>query len=247
MNDREKILEKLQKIKAHAESAEKIGSQAEAEAFAAMFQQLLLKHKISATEVEVEQLERDEPVDKFQVDWQDIRVRSTRIAWIERLAGIVARAYFCRILVHPRSSNITIVGRKSDAAIAEYMLVTLVRAAQKIAAREFGVVYRRNPFEATGFKASFLKSFTIRMAERFEEELRAPEANTNTALVRINRAEAAVNDFMGQFKKKASIVRGARHDANALGWRRGREIANAVNLHGTALEGGNTQNKALRA
>ena len=139
MNDREKILEKLQKIKAHAESAEKIGSQAEAEAFAAMFQQLLLKHKISATEVEVEQLERDEPVDKFQVDWQDIRVRSTRIAWIERLAGIVARAYFCRILVHPRSSNITIVGRKSDAAIAEYMLVTLVREFSRLLGEELDV------------------------------------------------------------------------------------------------------------
>lgn len=233
----DKILEKLKKLKAHAESAEKIGSTQEAEAFAAMFQQLLIKHKVSMTDLEVDAEEAEEPVDRFDLDWQDVKIRGTRIAWIERLAGIVARAYFCQILVWPNSSRITLVGRQSDAAVAEFMIVTLTRLAEKLAKKEFGVIYRQNRFAAHGFKDSFLRSFIIRLDERLREE-RGAATKESTALVRVNRAEAAVSEFMKQFTKKASIVRGSRQDPNALGWRRGREVADGINLRSKAVEAG---------
>lgn len=47
-----RCVERLER-EAHAESAEKIGNEEEAQAFAAMLQKLLLKHKLSMTEVEV--------------------------------------------------------------------------------------------------------------------------------------------------------------------------------------------------
>lgn len=47
MTDREKILEKLRKLQAHADSAAEIGNEAEAEAFAAKVQELLTAYKIS--------------------------------------------------------------------------------------------------------------------------------------------------------------------------------------------------------
>lgn len=245
MEDRDKVIEKLLKIKAHAESAAKIGSEAEAEAFAAMLQQLLLKHKIELTDLEVEQEEADEPVDKYAVDWQDVRVRANRVMWIERLAGVVARAYFCRTLVHPGSSRITLVGRRSDAAVAEFMIVTLTRLAQKLAKKERDKVYRQDRAASAGFQSSFLKSFIVRIAERFEEERGTATSSSCTALVRVNRAEAAVNEFMsqGQFKK-AAVVRGSREDANALGWRRGREVADGLNLRARAVEAGTSPQAA---
>ena len=247
MTDREKILDKLIKIKAHAESAAKIGSEAEAEAFAAMLQQLLLRHKIDMTDLEIEKEEAEEPVDKYTIDWQDVKVRGARIAWIERLAGIVARAYFCRILVHPNSSRITLVGRKSDAAVAEFMIVTLVRAAEQLARKEYGKVFRMDKYAARGFMPSFLKSFTVRIAERIEDERRTASTSTSTALVRINRAESAVTDFMKQFTKKAAMVRGSRDDGNAEGYRRGRAMADAINLNAgsRAVETGSTTARSL--
>jgi hypothetical protein len=48
----EKILDKLGKIKAHMESAQEIGNEAEAQAFAAMLQSLLLKHKLEMTDIQ---------------------------------------------------------------------------------------------------------------------------------------------------------------------------------------------------
>lgn len=246
MDARDKILDKLQKLKAHAESAAKIGSAEEAEAFAAMLQQLMMKHKISMTDLEVEEEAAADPVDQQIINWDDVKVRSNRVAWIERLASIVARAYFCRILVHPGSSKITLVGRKSDIAVAEFMIVTLTRLAEKLAKKEFGVVYRQNRHAAHGFKDTFLKSFIVRLGERFDEERNAAVRET-MAIVRVNAAEAAVADFMKQFTKKAAIVKGSRQDPNALGWRRGREVADQVSLRARAMEAGNTVVKgALR-
>lgn len=246
MDARDKILDKLQKLKAHAESAAKIGSVEEAEAFAAMLQQLMLKHKISMTDIEVAEEAEADPIERLSINWQDIKVRSNRVAWIERLAGIVARAYFCRILVNPGSSRITLVGRKSDIAIAEFMIVTLTRLAERLAKKEFGIVYRQNRQAAHGFKDSFLKSFIIRLDERFREE-RDAATKGSTALVRVNAAEAAVNEYMEQFKKKAAIVKGSRQDPNALGWRRGREVADEVSLRARVMEAGVSATKgALR-
>ena len=98
MNDREKIVDKIRKLKAHAESAETIGSEAEAQAFAAAMQRLMNEHTVTMTDIEFKEYERDEPVDEWNIDYSkydDIKVKSSRIAWIERLASIVAKAYHC--------------------------------------------------------------------------------------------------------------------------------------------------------
>jgi len=241
--DVDKIIDKLRKIKAHAESAAKIGSEAEAEAFAAMLQQLLLKHKIEMTDLELEAEEADEPVGTKPINWEDVKVRKNRIAWIEQLAAIVAKAYFCQIIVHARTSVITLVGRKGDVAVAEFMIVTLTRLAEKLAKKEFGKLYRQDRYAAHGFKDSFLKSFVRRIHERLELERRGAESKSSTALVRINRADAAVQAFLDEARraghtKRASIVRGSRQDVNAEGWRRGRAVADGLSLKANALNGG---------
>lgn len=261
MTETEKILDKLQKIKIHAESAQKIGSVEEAETFSRMLQQLLLKHKLEMTDLEFTKEEKAEPVDRYLVNWRDVRVRQARIDWIERLAGIVARAHFCRILIHPKSSRITLVGRKTDAEVAEFMIVTLVRAAEGLAESERGV-YKREFIQRyptyqegngewvrigrEGFRRSFLQSFTLRLHKRFQEERASQEGSTSTALARFNRAEAAVEDFMKQFTGKAGILKRTT-SWNAAGWERGKQAADAVSLKANAVKGGGvTGRKELR-
>jgi hypothetical protein len=241
----EKILEKLAKIKAHAESARQIGSEEEAQAFAEMLQRLLLRYNLAMSDVEFERHEREEPIEQHRVDWQDVKVRKMRVAWIEHLAGIVARAHFCRIVVHSHSSVISLVGRISSVKVAEYMLVVLVRTIEKLS---HDAAYRgfngANPeLRGKGFRAAYTAAFVQRLAERFDEERKSTEATSSTALVRLNKEDQAVKDWMkermdnGMFKK-SSIVRGARSDGNAEGWRQGRKAADDVNLKGKAVEHG---------
>jgi len=59
------------------------------------------------------------------------------VAWSEELADVVAKAHFCRVIVHRNSSRVTLVGRESDAKVAGYLIVVLMRAAEKIADAEY--------------------------------------------------------------------------------------------------------------
>lgn len=239
---KDKLLDKLQKLRTHADSAEKIGNQEEAQAFAAMFQKLLLEHHIEMTDLEFETMEREQPVEKHMIDYDQhgIPYKRSRVAWMERLASIVAKAHYCRILVHPGSNAITLVGRHEDIAVAEFMYVTLVRAIQQMAKKEHmkycWETYKRDGHchAAAGFKEAFIQSFIMRLAERYDLARRQAES-TCTALVRL---DTAVEDFMknGEFKKCYSLARMGSH--NGEGHRRGRRAADEVDIHGKAVGGG---------
>jgi hypothetical protein len=245
----EKIIDKIAKLKAHAESAAKIGNEAEAEAFAEMMQRLLLKHKIEMSDLEFANMERVEPVDKHRVDYDkyNMHVKGTRVEWIERLATIVARAHFCRILVHLGSSRISMVGRKSDFEVAEYMLITLQRAIEHMsdkAAYHYRLECQRNgaPRMANGFRAAYIDHFVRRLADRYEAERQAQSGATSMALVRVNKSEGAVDDYMFQNfggKRKATAL-STQHSWHAEGAKRGREAADAVNLKANAVKSGST-------
>lgn len=238
----EKLIDKLRKLRNHAESAKKIGSQAEAEAFAAMFQRLLLEHKIDASDVDIETQEREEPVGQKYVAWEDhdLKYGNRRVAWIEQLTNVVCRAYFCRFLVTSGSSRVTLVGRKTDVEIAEYMLVTLIRAAETLVRKEYQVYRRDNPGTDTrGFQVSFMAAFVGRLAQRYREERAKATSgpSASTALVRVNRAEAAVGQYMERYTRRASSV-GQRTRRNEAGAIRGRAVADSLSLRANAIRGG---------
>lgn len=227
----DRILEKLKKIKSHAESAASIGSQTEAETFAAMLQNLLDKHKLEMTDLEYEEEQRAEPVGSHRIDYsqyEGVKLRRTRVAWIEELANIVARAHHCQILVHSGSSRITLVGRKTDVEVAEYMFIVLHRAAEKLADQEYAKFsiecvneceecgdpksthrsggtwqheFKPNWARCRGFRPAFLQSFILRLERRYNEELEKLRNTGCTALVRLDQADAAVALWMNRKKE----------------------------------------------
>jgi hypothetical protein len=247
MTEQEKLLDKLQKIKAHQESAAAIGSEAEAQAFAEMLQRLLMKHKLSMTDLEFERYEKEEPVETRVVDTSkfpegaefDSKVpNTTRVEWIETLASIVAKSHSCRILVHNKSDKITLVGRDSDIAVAEYMVVVLTRTVRKItwaACKQYKAEGHRGR-DFVDFKNSFQIAFVRRIAERYEAELKTQEGSSSTALVRIKKSEKAVVDFLKQNSRPASMVR-SRDRGHSEGYKRGRDAAEGINLKSNGVSG----------
>lgn len=255
----EKLLDKLQKIKAHAESAKAIGNEAEAQAFADMLQRLLLQHDLDMSDLDFTRMTEVEPIGYHPVNFKEggVKVKNTRSQWQENLAGIVARANFCRFLVHPGSNRITLIGRKSHAAVAEYMIVTLIRTLDRLSFLEAGAYNReqhrvqpctRCGLKGTehqdqdhahhttayhGFRESFIAGFIARLFERLKLT-RSEVATTSTALARVHKEDAAVNDFMKKLKedKLTRRVGGLtrRYPSSAAGYLRGQDAADKVNL-----------------
>lgn len=245
MEDTTKILDKIKKLHQHAESAKLIGSEAEAEAFASMVSKLLNDHKLEMTDIQFEEQIKNEPVDRSYVDWKShgLKHRKTRIAWIERLANMVAKAHGCRIVVITGSSVVIIVGTESNRQVAEYVLVTLVRSAEKIADKEYvRYFYKCRDKGAThlarGYREAFLLGFIDKIGARFEDERARAEASC-TALVRFDKERAAVEDFMknGMSTKKTSGLSTSSY-INSAGYRDGTSKAGSMDLRGRAVNSG---------
>lgn len=225
----EKIMDKLGKIKAHMESAQELGNEAEAQAFAAKLQEMLLKHKLEMTDIQYTQHLKEEPVEemrvggdyeyrgkkRFMTNYPDVEVTHRRCEWAEDLMRVIARAHSCSFLVSKGTSALWIVGRKSDAAVAEYLFIVLLRAAEKMSHAEYMKFRRACRKEGEGnkeltaellaqthgFKDSWLKGFIQRLSQRFYDEQRKMEQDTTgTALMRINKEALAVKEYLeGRF------------------------------------------------
>lgn len=253
----DKIIDKIQKLKRHAESAEAIGNEAEAQAFAEAFQRLMLEHKVHMTDIEFQKMEVEEPVGHHPIDYRkypDLKVRQVRIEWIEKLAVAVAEAHFCHVTMDRNTTRFTLIGRAQDAAVAEYMIVTLQRAAESLAKKAhtsyLWECYKvdRNCKRAKGFKESYLRSFVMRIIQRYHDE-----RNRHTgqhALVRINKSALAVKSFMDALRAQGAVKNAkalARNNPswNGEGVRRGTAAANAINLDGKAIATASAPRKEL--
>lgn len=244
------IVEKLQMLKAKADSAKSIGELQEAEIFAAKVQELLLKYKLDMTEIEYHQKEENEPiVDKrFNFSDNDLKYRGRRVHWIETLAQCIAEAYQCRILVYRGTANFLFVGTKRDIELSEYMFITFYTVAERISKREY-MKFRRtlrngagSLQEASGYRNSFLEAFVSRLWQRFNEERNSinKEYSSSTALMRINTSIARVSDFIdSNYKLKHDHGTRPNQNFNHQGAQDGRKAADSLSLRANAMRSGN--------
>lgn len=269
-----KVLDTLGKLKAHMESAQDLGSEKEAQAFAEMIQKLLVKHKLEMTDIQYDKHLKDEPVERFRVggDWNyvgkkrvmskfpDVEILSRRVEWMEHLGGVVAEAHSCAMLISTGSSQVWFVGRASDVAVAEYLYITMLRTMDKLSHKEY-MKFRRECrarddgggrflYETHGFKQSWLDGFIIRLHQRFNEaKLEMERNNSGTALARINKEALAVRQYLDdQFfgkRRKAKAI-GGTSNFNTEGYQRGKKMADSMNLKSNAMNEGGEAPKELK-
>ena len=133
----DRIIDKINKIKAHAESAKEIGNIAEAEAFADMLNRLLLKHQLTEVDLNVAPKDDDPIVQVWTTpEKYGQKTVSQRVVWQEALARTVARAHLCRFMVASGSSRLVFVGTHVNATTAEYCFGVLASAAERMSHKD---------------------------------------------------------------------------------------------------------------
>lgn len=241
MEERDAVLRKLKKMQAHEESARKIGSTQEAEAFAQAIQRLLAQYQISMTEVQFTEHLEQEAVDKEMIEWEDygFKFKRRRTYWIEELSHMVCKAYGCRFLIHPGTNCISVVGRNPNRQVAAYVIGTLTYAADRISYLEHEKYRIRMEREgrvgaARGYRASFLEGMIRRLGQRLEEELN-PKTEDCTALVRFDRHGKDAESWIVQHVEGAAEQLKHREATHTAGYRRGVEVADGLDIHGRAI------------
>jgi hypothetical protein len=254
VTDRQKLLDRIRKLHAKAESAKAIGNEAEALAFAGAVQKMLAKYRLSLDDLAMEELDRNEPIES---EWNFDEPIKKRALWYESLAHVVARAHFVRVFFSTRGgAHLYLVGRATDRKIAAFVIHTLARTADELsdtAARKFRKAQRRSvgatTFENRNYRTAWLNGFVERIAERYREETanieREQTASGGTSLVLVQRNALAQIDAHiqahVQLSNRRSRSRGERragYSASQAGRRDGRDAANSVNIRGTGLGAG---------
>lgn len=177
--DRAKVLDKLKKLKAHAQSAHEIKSQEEAAAFANMVQTMIVKHNIEQSELDAFELEEElqmNPMKEIGLKWEFLSKHRQRKAWLENLGMYVAHAHFCEVLIGQGRFALFFVGREAQAEMAVEVFTQLAKTAEKLAQAEYFKHYhevRGNDAYASikGFKPAFLQSFVERLGTRYRQKM----------------------------------------------------------------------------
>ncbi|KKL68469.1 hypothetical protein LCGC14_2124670 [marine sediment metagenome] len=244
----DKILDKIQKLSAHAESAEQIGNVAEAQAFATKVQAMLFQHKLSMAEVKG--FRPPDDIGVVPLDWEKygLKVKQARCQWADQLAGIVASANFCRLMCSRHSNALTFIGHKEDCEVTEYLFIVMFRAAEKIAEKAYCKEFYRcrdrgDVKAARGFKAAFLDAFVNRIFERFgelktqqeKEGWAAKEEKTSNALTIVKDTQVEVDDWMGKNLSTSRIGNRAPR-VHVAGTTQGRAMADSVSLKANAIK-----------
>lgn len=246
---RQKVIDKLLKMKASSEGEAKLGNAEAAEAFAAAINRMLVDHELQPSDLEYAKAQEDDPIVELSVDLSTYRIefKPSRIAWQESLARIVANAHFCRFLVRPRTNIVTFVGTKSHATVAEYAYGTMVRCADRMSREARDAWWRENTggrhVKSNGFRASWLAGFTDRIDERFSEErtravaaaVKVQGISTSTGLMRLNGAMTKAQRYVDdKFIGKASSL-AYRSGRSAEGRQSGRAAADAMPIGRTGI------------
>lgn len=227
-----------------------------------MVNKLLNQYRLELTDIQFEEKRKNEPVEQEEIPfWKygdthrgkktEWKRKSVRVEWVERLARVVALAHSCDILVVEKSNRLFLAGTETNRQIAEFVLITLMRAAEKISWDEYAKYFYKCRDEghvesARGYRHSWLIGFIGRIAERFDEEKsRMAGDATGTALVRYDREKADVQAFLSAMPRAKSTP--ARSNHNAAGLKDGRQRANDMTLDANAVrEGKRTDRKELR-
>ena len=134
-----KIIDKLQKLLAHAESAKECGNMDEAAAFAGKVQDLLTKHQLSMSDIEIaEEKASGEQVERELVSPERLGVKfSSKVQhWQVDLLNGLAAANNCQSFYGSGSNYQKIVGLQADRLQTIALFRYFARLAQVLCEKE---------------------------------------------------------------------------------------------------------------
>lgn len=207
----EKILDRIKRLFAKADSAAAVGSMAEAEAFAAGAQKTLAFYKLDMAMLDDAEQEAQDPLSHgyCELDRTD--------PWTRLLVATVARAHYCRAF-RGRDNRIRYFGRQNDVAVATYVTAQLTRCA--LALVEVGLRIERRAGRSTrGYRVSYFKGFVTAISEKYKA-FRETESTGGLAMVRAKstaEVEAYMQSVVGRTVTRKLVLSGTHGRAYSEG------------------------------
>lgn len=241
------IIEKVRKLFAHAESAGKIGNQAEAEAFAAKANDLLIQHKIDSSIIQQTEDTPDELVDVVELHARHIFGTKKAAGWRSVILNGLAKAHFC-CLIRTSGQTYSLVGAASDREVVLYLLMQLLRVAPKMAQDAVPEPLSHGRRSTRVDRNAWLLGFASGIIAKLREARQAAERSPY-ALVLVKSQEATdakVNELFPRLRNARVDASGGARSAFMAGHAAGRSHDVSQGVRGSRGAAGHVTGGALR-
>jgi hypothetical protein len=237
MNDRNKYIRRIQKLKALAAGEAQSGNDMAADSAMRIAAKLMLEHAIAQAEV-------DSPIDDDPMVTRDAQT-GRQLVWLRALYHDVATANNCSTSYMPRTDTVTFYGTRSDCEIAEYLAIYLARQVQRaaddyihrakleVAENNSAAGYTRYSLRK-GLRQSFCHTAVATLRTRLQAMRREAadevaeeqgEAAVSTALVVLKNKLARAEDFRNTFTLNRGRANSYTHNSA------GADAGNKININ----------------
>lgn len=208
----ENIIEKIKKLIRHQESAEKIGSLNEANAFASKIQKMLNEHNLSMKDITIEELE-----EKIIQDFMSCRVPSVSKTLGYFVMYPIAKYNYCRIYL--AGDNMCIVGTKENIEVCKYIYDFCLNNFVRIGKDEFK---KENPqIGLDTYLRTFLQGAASGLELKFKNERKLQEIeNLIESGVSMSQVENSTSSLTLVIQKNDKAV--ANYVENNMSTKKGR-------------------------
>lgn len=238
MSNIEDIKEKISKLIAKEESAREIGNLAEAEAFAAKVQQLLLQYELDVKDLKNQTGESLVIIEKRF----DTKILTTRHEsnWAIYLYNACAKACFCTVLAYGRSAAttfVTLIGTEVNIEMLHLMASRLAVQIRKVARIEFARYV--GPDKRNTWIRGFLKGACHGISQKLRNDAARIMIDQPQMSALVHDKDASMRKYMEEHYPKLGVSKG-RAGSSTDGYLRGKEVGSTmdVNQSGTRLTGG---------
>lgn len=240
----DKILGKLKKLMLHKESAEKLGSIAEAEAFALKIQKLLNEYNLSLSDINLE--DRKDQVKKEKADGKSPGFKGTSSYHVMR---VIAKYNWCRVYTseYAGDTTMTLIGDPQNIEVCKYLHAIVFKAGVEIGKKEYRIYVKEEkaklfqmnkPVSRGAYMRAFLTGFKNGLEAKFKAEMEVFKKTNSKADALIVSNDSAiisyVNAHLGPIKtttKRGGIGHGT--NASDKGFEAGKAIQIAKGITST--------------
>jgi hypothetical protein len=228
MTEREKNIDKIQKLLAMAESP----YEKEAETAMRLAGKLLAKNGLTMEEV------RAQKMDESRVTMVKYVTKADRTGWLGNLSYSVSKTFDCNSLrgrgSNTRSHVLIFIGVKKDVEMAVHFFSYFKDRVDSLASqfeRNYGKGFKGQEVDA--YRVGVVKTLSRRLREAFEAKVAATNNCTDLVLLKDQMIRKFQNDQFPKVNKSRSLKTHGSHDA----YNRGRRDGEGISIH-TPVSGG---------
>ena len=214
------IMSKIKKLKAHYESAMKIGSENEAAVAAAFINKLLLQYNLTMEEVDLNERPED-PINHEIIS--GFEYKSIGGEWENRLTNVLCKHNLCRAYVYGSSyKRLLIVGKHENMELVKWLLAMLKEryvAFSKIAYKKYkeSADYCYTRYSRDRFQRSYLLGCAEGLDEKLTAEREREKKEDTVFAAQVNalvvQSDSALKAYVAEQFGKTGHRAGGHSDA----------------------------------